>query len=173
MESRFPWDGGNVSLGPLRGPPPCLVLRNFRTLCSSPPTHTPSLLASPLHAGSSLTRAQNCKCSSLLFFQALLAEASWYLLTDPCPTCTCKHLMTVLSASLLQTGGQGSESISYGHVLSPRTMAGPPSDQNKKPGSKPQSFTVLLQGHFTLTVTFHTWVLVLHEYPLTAHRGVT
>ena len=50
-------------------------------------------------------------------------------------------------------------------------MAGPPSDQNKKPGSKPLSLTVPLKGHFTLTVTFPMWVLVLHEYPLTAHRG--
>lgn len=171
MEPHFPWDGGNVSLGPLRGPPPSS--REISGPCAPPPlTHTPSLLAAPPQAGSSLTRAQNCECSSLVSFRALLADASWYLLTDPCPTCPWKHLMTAVS---LPHGNRwaGVSAHLLGLVLNPRAMAGPPSDQNKKPGSKPQSLTVLLKGNFTLTVTFHMWVLVLHEYPLTAHRGVT
>ncbi|MXQ87218.1 hypothetical protein E5288_WYG007635 [Bos mutus] len=64
-------------------------LRPSRALCSVP--------RDPSREGTLSYRAHtNC--------EALLAEASWYLLTDPCPTCTCKHLMTVLSASLLQTG---------------------------------------------------------------------
>lgn len=96
---------------------------------------------------------------------------------DPCLpwpellTCTCKHLVTVLSAFLLETGGQGSESTSYGPVPGPRAMPGPPSDQSKKPDSKPQPAAVLRTGRFALTMTLCMWVLVLHRYPRTAYNG--
>ena len=96
---------------------------------------------------------------------------------DPCLpwpellTCTHKHLVTVLSAFLLETGGQGSESISYGLVPGPRAMPGPPSDQSKKPDSKPQPLAVLHTGRITLTLTLCTWVLVLHKYPRIAYNG--